>query len=225
MTLDELVEEYSLENYKLFFGKDRHGKTINQWFIFDNHEEYLDKYLGFYKNMEELTEAIIYATDGFFKLSNRGVEFFIRHGHQSEYKDKKGQLKGIKPSILSEVRNNLIRNIDVFRAVKKFDQVIEVVNSARISGFGELAVYDTSLRIGSFLNIEPDAVYLHAGSRDGCRSLEVKGYLPTGSSELSLIHTNFLPKILQNMKPASLEHFFCAAKDRLKEITPLKFLY
>jgi hypothetical protein len=32
-------------------------------------------------------------------------------------------------------------------------------------GIGDLAIYDTATRIGAFLKLEPDLVYLHAGVR------------------------------------------------------------
>jgi hypothetical protein len=40
-----------------------------------------------------------------------------------------------------------------------------------IPGIGELAVYDTALRIGARLGLEPAKVYLHAGTRAGAKAL------------------------------------------------------
>jgi hypothetical protein len=42
-----------------------------------------------------------------------------------------------------------------------------------IKGFGELAVYDCSLRVGSYLNLLPDKIYLHAGTRKGAEALKM----------------------------------------------------
>ena len=43
--------------------------------------------------------------------------------------------------------------------------------AADFHGIGSLTVYDTATRIGAFLKLEPDRVYLHAGTRDGARAL------------------------------------------------------
>ena len=39
-----------------------------------------------------------------------------------------------------------------------------------VHGLGELYVYDTALRLGSFLNLRPEYVYIHAGTRSGARA-------------------------------------------------------
>lgn len=216
MTLEELIEIYQLESYEFYVDKDKDGMIVKRYFIFDNHQDYLDKYLGFYKNLGELTEVIIYATNGFFKVTQLGVDFFIRHGHQAEFKDKAGNLRGINPSILNEVKQNLIMNIDALKAVQDFKQLIDIVKDAKVRGFGELAIYDTSIRIGSFLDVLPTEVFLHAGTRIGCRELEQKGYIEIGSSESLSIALSKLPVVLQQFQSLYLEHFFCAAKDKFK---------
>lgn len=43
-----------------------------------------------------------------------------------------------------------------------------------IPGLGELYVYDTTLRIGAKLNLFPDKVYLHAGTRLGATALGLR---------------------------------------------------
>lgn len=218
MTLAEIIAEYQLESYKIFKDKDVDGKVINQYFVFDNHQDYLNKYLGAFISLDNLTEVIIYAVNGFFKLTNRGLSFFIQHGHQYQWTDDNGNLRGIAPEILKEVRDKLLMNIDAIKAVKDFAALIDVVNENRIRFFGETAIYDTSLRIGSFLNIEPEHVYLHTGAKKGAEELERKGYLPAGSSDRKSIPMEIMPVELQPFKPAYLEHFFCVAKERLANL-------
>ena len=208
MTLDEIIVRYQLEEYSFFKVTDIDGKKINQRFIFDSHNDYLSKYLDFYKNLDNVTELIVYAVNGFFKVTKNGFQFFIQHGHQTEFKDSNGNLRGISSKILKEVSERLIMNIDAVKAVKDFSEVIEVVNNARVKGFGELAIYDTSVRIGSYLNIEPENVFLHRGAREGCFELEKKGYIEIGLSDRPFIEMAQLPVQLQSMKPLSLEHFF-----------------
>ena len=53
---------------------------------------------------------------------------------------------------------------------------MKIVEECKVKGFGELSIYDTAVRIGAHLRIEPDKVYLHAGAREGIKALEDKGY-------------------------------------------------
>jgi hypothetical protein len=52
-----------------------------------------------------------------------------------------------------------------------FDDIMEIAYEARIPGIGELAVYDTAIRIGSYLDIWPENIYLHAGARVGAYAI------------------------------------------------------
>lgn len=222
MTLADIIEEYQLETYRIFKDKDVDGRVINQYFIFDNHQDYLDKYLGAFAGLDNLTEVIIYAVSGFFKLTSKGLSFFVQHGHQYQWTDGNGNLRGIAPDILKNVRDGLLMNIDAIKAVKVFSELIKVVNDNRVRNFGETAIYDTSLRIGAYLNIAPAEIYLHTGAKKGAEELERKGYLPAGSSVCKSIPVTLLPEELKPFPPTYLEHFFCVAKDRLAEMEPKK---
>lgn len=220
MTLQDIIDQYSVEAYKIFKDRDANGKAINQFFIFDSHQDYLDKYLHAYADLDNLTEAIIYAVSGFFKITQNGVSFFIQHGHQHQWTDENGNLRGISKNIIQEVRDKLIMRIDVIQAVQDFSQLIEVVNQSKVRGFGLTSIYDTSLRIGAYLRIDPKEVYLHTGALKGCQALEQKGYLPIGTSQLTSVPMELIPQELRIFKPVYLEHFFCAAKERLIKMAP-----
>jgi hypothetical protein len=72
--------------------------------------------------------------------------------------------------------------------------------TADIERFGELAVYDTSLRLGAWLKKSPTLVYLHAGTRKGARALGLdvkRGYLEMKE----------LPKPIRMLKPCEVEDF------------------
>jgi hypothetical protein len=74
-----------------------------------------------------------------------------------------------------------------------------------IAGIGELTVYDTALRIGAKLGLEPDRVYLHAGTRVGIRHLGLDWH---GES----IPLAKLPHALQTMRPWQVEDILCIYK-------------
>jgi hypothetical protein len=76
-----------------------------------------------------------------------------------------------------------------------------------IDGIGELYVYDTSLRIGAFLQLSPAHVYLHAGTRAGARALGFSGVYSIDVSEL--------PREFGNLEPYQIEDCLCIYKDEL----------
>ena len=76
-----------------------------------------------------------------------------------------------------------------------------------IDGIGELYVYDTALRIGAFLRLTPNRVYLHAGVRVGARAL--------GFSGGDYILPADLPSELSVLKPHQIEDCLCIYKCEL----------
>ncbi len=222
MTLEELIEQYKTEDYKFWKYRDKDGNDINTHFFFETHADYLDKYLSFYKELPNLTEVIVHASDGIFKLTNNGIEYFIRHNHQEVFIDKNDNKRGIPFEISKQVRDNLIKRMNDILKARSFDEIYQIVTDCKVKGFGELSIYDTALRISSHLNIEPDKVYLHAGSRKGAELLEQKGYIEVGSSKKKFLKIEDLPKPLQNQKADDTQHFFCSMKDKMTELTPNK---
>ena len=222
MTLEELIEQYKTEDYKFWKYRDKDGNYINTHFFFETHADYLDKYLSFYIELPNLTEVIVHASDGIFKLTNNGIEYFIRHNHQEVFIDKNYNKRGIPFEISKQVRDNLIKRMNDILKARSFDEIYQIVTDCKVKGFGELSIYDTALRISSHLNIEPDKVYLHAGSRKGAELLEQKGYIEVGSSKKKFLKIEDLPKPLQNQKADDTQHFFCSMKDKMTELTPNK---
>ena len=222
MTLEELIHQYQIEEYKIFKHSDKDGNKISTHFIFDNHADYLDKYLGFYKELPNLTEVIVQATDGVFKLTNQGIIYFIRHNHQEVFIDNNGNQRGIPYQVSKEVRTNLIIRFNDVLKCRTFDELHNIVQECKVKGFGELAIYDTAMRIASFMNIEPDRVYLHAGAREGLSILESKGYFKEGSANKKYLEITEMPLPMQRLKAAEVEHFLCAKKDKMKYLTNVK---
>jgi len=80
-----------------------------------------------------------------------------------------------------------------------------------IDGIGALMVYDTALRLGAFLQLEPDLVYLHAGTRDGAAALGVDRSRET-------VRAEELPAALQALHPHEIEDCLCIFKAQLKQL-------
>lgn len=218
MTLEDLIRQYKTEEYKFWKYRDKDGNNITTHFFFETHSDYLDKYLSFYKELPNLTEVIVHAADGIFKLTNNGIEYFIRHNHQEVFLDKEGNQRGVPFEVSKQVRDNLIRRMNDLLKARTFDEIFKIVTECRVKGFGELSIYDTSIRIASHLNIEPDKIYLHAGARKGMEILEEKGYVEKGISKKKYVEIKEVPKSMQQLKAAETEHMLCSMKESMSEI-------
>src|SRR6185503_10831870 len=94
---------------------------------------------------------------------------------------------------------------------RSFDALYDVTWSARPPGVGPLTVYDTAVRIGNFLHLQPKTVYLHAGARDGARALGPDLYARTLAKDA-------LPIEMQCLTPDEIEDCLCIFKRRFKAI-------
>ena len=95
-----------------------------------------------------------------------------KHPHQ--YRLQKVHLENFGRSI-NQARLSLL-------AANDFTELYEIILSSRVYGVGDLAIYDVAVRVGAFLNILPDQIYLHAGARIGAEAL------------LGRIHAEKIPK-------------------------------
>ena len=82
---------------------------------------------------------------------------------------------------------------------------MRIVEESRVKWFGELAVYDTALKIGAWRGISPTLVYVHAGTRKGARALKLK-------TSKGFLRIDELPEPMHNMEPHHIENFLCIFK-------------
>lgn len=132
-----------------------------------------------------------------------------RHPHQYR----------IARSALEESRARLLKNLAQLRSINSFDDLIEMVEevSGSIPGIGELAVYDTALRIGARFGVEPRRVYLHAGTRKGAKALGLDG-------NRHALEMDEFPAPLRKLKAREVEDLLCIYEDRLEQDAPRKLL-
>ena len=114
----------------------------------------------------------------------------------------------IKRVAIQEALSILSNESGHIKRARTFAELFELINAALedIPGIGELYVYDTTLRIGAKLNLFPDRVYLHAGTRLGARSLGLRTAATLKMSEL--------PKEFCALKPHEIEDVLCIFKDK-----------
>jgi hypothetical protein len=69
-------------------------------------------------------------------------------------------------------------------------------------------VYDTALRIGAKLGLEPEVVYLHRGTRRGVRALGL-------DADRTFVALGELPHELRALRPHEIEDCLCIYKTEL----------
>lgn len=108
----------------------------------------------------------------------------------------------IPPAVLEQFSNRLAgRLVDISQSTT-FAKLLAILDSERIKGIGKLTVYDTAIRIGRGLNLEPGVVYLHAGTRMGAKRLGIKVNRPS-------IPRNEFPIEFDGLTCAELEDLLC----------------
>ena len=124
-----------------------------------------------------------------------------RHPHQ----------RRIPRAALEESRDRLLENLPQLRASANFDDLFELINALirPIPKVGELTVYDTALRIGARLGLEPEKVYVHAGTRDGAHALGFAG-------DRHAIELDELPAPIRRLTAREAEDLLCIYKSKLR---------
>lgn len=169
-------------------------------------EKYVEEYLASPDACNLCLEELPMAEDLRSAIRNAALSvdrFGRRMSHQ----------RRMPAAVLLNVAAQLVKREREIAAVTTFRDLHGLVEQIcrPIRGAGELIIYDVAFRIGSFLQIEPDLVYLHAGTRKGARRLGVWG---------AVAEVSAFPDALHCLQPWQLEDFLCryAKKVRAKPI-------
>lgn len=216
--LEALVKRYFNEAHKIYKFVDADGEPLRLNFHFESRLDYLNKYLSFYKNLANLSEVIEYACTARFSLEEAGEVYEITHPHQQYFIARDEKPRGVEATIMRQVASNVQGKIENLEQARTFDDIIYVLVQSKVNGFGDLAIYDSSVRIANYLDIMPDKVFLHAGVKEGAVNLEAKGLIPRGSSSQATIDMDDMPKPLQQLHPVQVENFLCSFKTELKNL-------
>jgi len=132
----------------------------------DHHKSLMGEYLSKRNNMcnidiikytieqNSLEDAISVAVMS--KNRNGNTEYHQRRIYKDVYPNFRKKLLNVK---------------DKIKNVKNFDELINIIHNNKPSGAGELFCYDVELRIGHKLNLLPEKIYIHAGTRIGLEKL------------------------------------------------------
>lgn len=148
---------------------------------------------AFFDSMPSLELAIYHAA---FALDDRDPP--KRYSHQ----------RRIRMRPMKQAHHCLLQSRDQLKKARTFEDLHEILRTAfsDVHGLGALYTYDTALRLGFFLGLAPEKVYLHAGTRQGARALGVRCS--------DVVEVSALPKELQTLPPHEIENFLCIFKPR-----------
>jgi hypothetical protein len=117
-----------------------------------------------------------------------------KHNHQSKVRDV----------VLDEWSIKIVGNIRSGE-MKSFDQLFDRLEELIIKGIGPVTHYDVATRIGAYLGLEPEQLYLHAGVLEGWKLLHK--YNQTWPFRIRRI---FWPVPLQCLPADQVEDLLCA---------------
>ena len=120
----------------------------------------------------------------------------------------------IKAEAIADATKRFIDLHDELQHCASFHQLWTLIrdNLKPIRGIGDLYIYDASLRIGAYLRLTPERVYLHAGTRMGARK---SGLLLRAGDRREWLEANELPAHLRDLPPSDVENLLCIYEGRL----------
>jgi hypothetical protein len=151
--------------------------------------------LDFFSKQPSLAKAIHYAARSIMPNGKR-------HPHQRR-----------RPaSVLRAAERRLRAAARFLRNCRSFAELHHVIRAeiGVIHGVGPLTIYDIATRIGGHVGLEPDMVYLHAGTSEGAKALGLDGaetLAPTG-----------LPPAFRALRPREMEDCLCIYASKLSRL-------
>ena len=182
------------------------GTDYSSWVVFADYLEYFENYLNYYTQIENTQRLVECAAKGIFVYKTK--EYI--HPHQSVWKDRGGNERGIRNEVSDAVIENIMDNEDELISVidsKDFDQLYEFIKKHRVTKFGGLEIYDCALRIGKKYDIAPKSIYLHGATLIGLRTLESKRLVEEDLSNNKTVFMKDLPEEFKGMTPVHIEDF------------------
>lgn len=98
---------------------------------------------------------------------------------------------------------------------KSFHEVYQLLEEAKdnVKGIGIVTAYDVTDRIASYLGLEPQYLYFHAGVREGLAALGVD--VPSGRE---YVRRDELPEFFEEKNLGLVESFLCGYRSEVERV-------
>ena len=105
-----------------------------------------------------------------------------------------------------------LKEADIKQA-KTFDELLSTIEAVKCDRIADLTHYDTATRIGAYLDLFPDKIYLHTGTRVGAK------YLLGNLNGRKFISIGELPKdfLKHDLTASEFEDILCIFMDDFKQ--------
>lgn len=91
------------------------------------------------------------------------AENHLKKRHPHQYRRNKARLEKFAGLLLDQ--------FDLICKAESFQQLLSIVEKCKVTDIGSLTYYDTATRIGAYLKIYPERIYLHTGTRLGAQKV------------------------------------------------------
>ncbi len=167
--------------------------------IIDNYKKQARKSVDYHvqfcldqDNLKDVIEAAAKAVDDYGKI----------HFHQ----------RRVAKADLLAFAEKLINLENELANAPTFDEIYTIIKNTSQAGINEVTVFDTAFRIGSYLNLFPDKIYLTSGTRIGAEHL-----LGKLDDKNTLLPTDFpSPFQREDLSTADIEDILYVCRNELE---------
>jgi hypothetical protein len=146
-----------------------------------------------------------------YVLEQKNIEDVIITAVRSRDKDgkKHPHQKRLQNDYLENYVQKLLKIKNKIAQIESFNSLYMLLEGNKVHGVGEMLFYDVSVRIGEYLKMYPETIYVHAGTRTGLKNLLER------EIHEKQIKKEILPEPFRSsdLTPGQLEDFFCRYKD------------
>jgi hypothetical protein len=136
------------------------------------------------------------------------------HNHQSK----------VDITARRKLGSKIIKRKDKILRMKHFDRLHDLIDEIKPYGIGPVTVYDTAVRVGAYLRLEPESVYMHAGVRQGFKALQqamdgmptddgVHGWTDPSVARSARVHLRSFPSPLRSLPADDVEDILCTYRE------------
>jgi hypothetical protein len=151
-------------------------------------------------------QVVVYCAeaDSFVEAVRRAVEARDANGKHHNHQSK------VDITARRKFGARIVKRRKRIEHMREFDRIHDCLDSFKPYGVGPVTVYDVAVRLGAYMGIVPQSVYLHAGVRLGLKAL-----MPDDPEILKLkrVPLDMFPKELAALPADDVEDILCTYRE------------